>query len=259
MSYVLKIVVPSVPPYNHDAYGFADKLTRDSKGLAPAPRLVQFHDAITERFPCASSGAYNHADDGVVCPWGEPVLMACFEGDIGILTVAARPIEVIPFLLRRAGALALTVIDEQAGKVHRPATFCLTLDSIQKNVDINAVVAKLIPLLKLEREQVLEILATPRSVVRRRLDHVTAQRFAKTLDLVGCNCTVEKETQDGYTIPISGPGVLAQQLADLSKSDPDDDEFDSTDADDPPPPPSLIARVAGAIWQRLTRSHVQQW
>jgi hypothetical protein len=143
--------------------------------------------------------------------------------------------------------------------VHRPATFCLTLDSVQKNVDINAIVAKLMPLLKLNREEVLEILATPRSVIRRRLDHVTAQRFAKTLDLVGCNCTVEKETNGGYTIPISGPGATNQPLpaAYLSQSDPDDDEFEDGPGVSWSPP--WIVRVWNALWDRLTRSRVQQW
>ncbi len=174
MSYLLKIVVPAVPPYNHDAYGFADTLVRESKGLPPSPRLIQFHDALTARFPCASSGIYANSEDELVCPWGNAPLIACFTGDIGVIGSAARNVEVIPFLLRRAGALALTVIDEQAAKVHRPATFSITLDSVQKNVDRNAMVMKLVPLLKREADDVLELLATPRAVLKRRLDHVTA-------------------------------------------------------------------------------------
>lgn len=250
MSYILKIVVPSVPPYNHDAYGFADKLLRDSKDVPPAPRLIQFHDALVERFPCASSGAYL-MDETAVCPWADNPLMDCFAGDIGIISISARHVEVIPFLLRRAGALALTVIDEQAAKVHRPATFCLTLDSIQKNVDRDAIVAKLVPLLRRDRDDVLQMLATPRAVIRRRMDHVSAQRFAKTLDLIGCNCTVEKELgEQGMTIPISGPGARAVPIPPtyLSQSDPIDDEPDERS-------PSLLSR----LWQRLTRRRVQQW
>ncbi|SHG39330.1 hypothetical protein [Massilia sp. CF038] len=249
MSYVLKIVVPSVPPYNHDAYGFADKLLRDAKGQAPAPRLIQFHDAITERFPCASSGAYL-MDDSVQCPWAHNPLMDCFAGEIGIISITCRNVEVIPFLLRRAGALALTVIDEQAGKVHRPATFCLTLDSIQKLVDQDAMIDKLMPLLKRDRDEVLIMLATPKAVIRRRLDHVSAQRLAKTLDLIGCNCTVEKElAEDGMTIPISGPGARAAPIPStyLSQSDPIDDE------------PVRRASLLSRLWERVTRSRVQQW
>ncbi|QYF91744.1 hypothetical protein KY495_13145 [Massilia sp. PAMC28688] len=210
MNYVLKVVVPSVPPYNHDAYGFADALLRESHGAAPAPRLIQFHDALVARFPCISSGFYASAPEGAVCPWGERPLMAGFTGDIGIVHITARNVEVIPFLLRRAGALALTVIDEQANKVHRPATFCVTLDSIQKHVDHRAMISKLVPLFKRTPEEVEQLLATPKAVLRRRLDHVAAQRLAKTLDLVGCNCTVEKEMPElGVTIPISGPGFVA--------------------------------------------------
>ena len=209
MRYILKIVVPSVPPYNHDAYGFADTLVRESVGMAPAPRLIQFHDALTERFPCASTGAYDHADDGVECPWGDAPLMDCFTGDVGVLSIVARNVEVIPFLLRRAGALALTVIDEQAAKVHRPATFSVTIGNIQKHVDHDAMVAKLVPLLKREPGEVQDLLATPRAVLKRRLDHVTAQRFARTLDLIGCDCSVEKELPElGVTLPISGPGAV---------------------------------------------------
>ncbi len=212
MNYILKIVVPSVPPYNHDAYGFADNLLRESQGAAPSPRLIQFHDALTARFPCPSTGIYDNPEDGPVCPWGHVPLMEGFTGDVGVITIAARNVEVIPFLLRRAGALALTVIDEQANKVHRPATFSITLDSLQKNVDREAIVTKLVPLFKRTPEEVRDVLALPKAVLKRRLDHVTAQRFVRTLDLVGCNCTIEKEMPElGVTIPISGPGVVAQQ------------------------------------------------
>ena len=210
MNYILKIVVPSVPPYNHDAYGFADNLLRESAGLPPSPRLIQFHDALIARFPCPSTGIYDNAEAGVVCPWGHIPLMEGFTGDAGIVRITARNVEVIPFLLRRAGALALTVLDEQADKVHRPATFSVTLDSIQKNVDREAIVAKLVPLFKRSPEEIRDVLALPQAVLKRRLDHVTAQRFARTLDLIGCNCTVEKELPElGVTVPISGPGVLA--------------------------------------------------
>ena len=227
MNYILKIVVPSVPPYNHDAYGFADNLLRESVGQAPSPRLIQFHDALTARFPCPSTGMYTGAEGSPVCPWGPQPLMDGLTGDAGVIHIAARNVEVIPFLLRRAGALALTVLDEQADKVHRPATFSITLDSIQKNVDREAVVAKLVPLFKRSPEEVRQVLALPKAVLKRRLDHVTAQRFVRTLDLVGCNCTVEKEMPElGVTIPISGPGVIAPQR------NAQNDQFDSRSPQD---------------------------
>ncbi len=248
MRYILKIVVPSVPPYNHDAYGFADALVRESKEMPPAPRLIQFHDAITSRFPCASTGFYT--EDSAPCPWGDTPLMACFTGDIGVISVVARNVEVIPFLLRRAGALALTVIDEQASKVHRPATFCVTLGNIQKHVDHEAMVAKLVPLLKREPEEVRELLATPHAVLKRRLDHVAAQRFAQTLDLIGCDCTVEKEMLDlGVTVPISGPGALPPPPVPVWAQN---DEFDSSR----PEPEKKLAWPASwlvRVWDKLAR------
>ena len=247
MSYILTIVVPPVPPYNHDAYGFADALLRDSEGMAPAPRLIQFHDALTARFPCYSSGAYS-AVGAPVCPWGTTPLMSGLTGDIGVITVAARNVEVIPFLLRRAGALALTVIDEQASKVHRPATFCVTLDSIQAHVDRRAIIKKLVPLFKRTPEEVDAMLDTPRAVLRRRLDHVAAQRLARTLDLVGCNCTVEKETPEpGVTIPLSGPGLVASAAVQPRAQN---DEFDSSSPHDNAP------RGKGVSWSPCWVSRV---
>jgi hypothetical protein len=251
MRYILKIVVPTVPPYNHDAYGFADTLVKESAGMVPAPRLIQFHDAITARFPCASSGFYGHAEEGVVCPWGDEPLIDCFAGEAGVITIVARNVEVIPFLLRRAGALALTVIDEQASKVHRPATFSVTIANIQKNVDRNAMVAKLVPLLKRSAEEVKELLDTPHAVLKRRLDHVTAQRFAKTLDLIGCDCTIEKELPElGVTIPISGPGALAPPP--VTSSFAENDEFDSSVPEEKRPswPASWFLRVWDAVANR---------
>jgi hypothetical protein len=250
MRYILKIVVPPVPPYNHDAYGFADTLVRESAGMPPAPRLIQFHDAITARFPCGSTGFYDHADadEEAVCPWGERPLMDCFTGDVGVISIVARNVEVIPFLLRRAGALALTVIDEQAAKVHRPATFSVTLATIQKNVDRNAMIAKLVPLLKRAPDEVANLLDTPNAVLKRRLDHVTAQRFAKTLDLIGCDCTIEKEIPElGVTVAISGPGAVDPPP--LSRSFAEYEEFDSSVPE--PKRPSWPASWFLRVWEKV--------
>jgi hypothetical protein len=249
MRYFLKIVVPAVPPYNHDAYGYADMLVRESVGMPPAPRLIQFHDAITERFPCSTSGAYANDDvDGIVCPWGEAPLIACFTGNVGVLSVVARNVEVIPFLLRRAGALALTVIDEQAGTVHRPATFSVTVGNIQPHVDRNVMIGRLAPLLKRTPEEIATLLDTPNGALKRRLDHVTAQRLAKTLDLIGCNCNVEKELPElGLSVPISGPGAVTPPPV-ISWAE--RDEYDSA-MPEPERVSALRSWLAG-LWNRLT-------
>lgn len=246
MSYVIKIVVPPVPGSNRDAYGFADNLLRDSAGTAPSPRLRQFCDALSERFPCPSTGVYGDGVDGNVCPWGDAKLMHCFTGDIGVINIVARNVEVIPFLLRRAGTLALTVIDEQADRVHRPATFSVTLGAIQKHVDRQAMISKLVPLLKRTPEEVSQLLDTPHAVLKRRLDHVTAQRFAKTLDLVGCDCTIEKEMADaGITIPISGPGAAGLPVPPVVPYDTIKATATATEEDEVPS--SWVARVISKV------------
>lgn len=192
MSYILKVVVPPVPADNLSVRGFANALAHSSMDLPPSARLLQFYEAITARYPCASSGAYSRSS-AAACPWGDTPLIDCLTGDIGVITLTYKNIEVLSFVLRRAGALSLTVIDTQAGLVYRPARFRVVLTSIQKNVNTGAMLGKLVPLLKCTREQAVTMLATPNAVIRSRLDHVTAQRLVATMHLLGCNCKVEKE------------------------------------------------------------------
>lgn len=223
MRYILKIVVPSVPPYNHEAYGFAEDLVVASRGMPPASRLLQFYDAITARFPCASGGAYEDGKLGE-CPWGDTPLLAGFTGEVAVIAVSARNVEVIPFLLRRAGAFALTVVDEQAGKVHRPATFRVVLQAVSNDVITRDLATKLVPLLKRSDDEVLAILSRPQTVLKRRLDHVTAQRFAETLGLIGCICVVEKELGEGAVLvaPFTPPPVV--RPADVAANTPHAEE-----------------------------------
>lgn len=192
MSYILKVVVPPVPSDNLSVRGFANTLALSSMDLPPSARLLQFYEAITARYPCASSGAYSRAS-AAACPWGDTALLDCLTGDIGVIALSYKNIEVLSFVLRRAGALSLTVIDTQAGLVYRPARFRVVLTSIQKNVNTGAMLGKLVPLLKCTPQQAATMLATPNAVIRSRLDHVTAQRLVATMHLLGCNCSIEKE------------------------------------------------------------------
>ncbi len=196
MSYILKIVLPSVPPHNHEAFSFVDDLIASSAGVPPSPRLRQLYNSLTARFPCPSSGAYEDGKLGE-CPWGDPPLIKGFTGDVAVVSVAARNVELIPFVLRRAGSLAMTVLDEQVGKVHRPATFRVLFTGVSNNVIARDLATKLVPLLKRTDDEVLQLISRPGSVLKRRLDHVTAKRFVETMELIGCACEIEKETGDG--------------------------------------------------------------
>ncbi|MDQ1923147.1 hypothetical protein [Massilia pseudoviolaceinigra] len=210
MSYILKVVVPPVPSDNLSVRGFANTLAHTSMDLPPSARLLQFYEAITARYPCASSGAYSRAS-AAACPWADTPLIDCLTGDIGVISLSYKNIEVLSFVLRRAGALSLTVIDTQAGLVYRPARFRVVLTSIQKNVNTAAMLGKLVPLLKCTPEQAASMLATPNAVLRSRLDHVTAQRLVATMHLLGCNCSVEKEpsrsAQKAAAKPAAAPGA----------------------------------------------------
>lgn len=209
MSTILKILVPAVPPHNAEAYAFADALALRSFELPPNPRLLQFAAALTERYPCWSSGAYSGEAGRAACPWTETPLANCFRGDMGIIGITGLNPDVVPFVLRRAGAFALTVIDQQGGKVYRPATFCVAFKNVQKNVNTDAMVNKLMPLLKASREEVLTAIRTPDILLKCRLDYVTAKRFVATMDLIGCNCTIEKEV----LVPLAGAAAAGISAA----------------------------------------------
>lgn len=209
MSTILKILVPAVPPHNAEAYAFADALALRSFELPPNPRLLQFAAALTERYPCWSSGAYAGEAGRAACPWTETPLTNCFRGDMGIIGITGLNPDVVPFVLRRAGAFALTVIDQQGGKVYRPATFSVAFKNVQKNVNTDAMVNKLMPLLKASREEVLTAIRTPDILLKCRLDYVTAKRFVATMDLIGCNCTIEKEV----LVPLAGAAAAGISAA----------------------------------------------
>ncbi len=208
MRTTLKILIPTVPPHNADAYAFANALAQASTDEEPVARLVQFHDALVARYPCFSSGAYAGAGGREACPWSDSPLINSFRGDMGILGIDTTNPAVVPFVLRRAGAFALTVIDEEGGKVYRPATFSVVFSGVQKNVNVDAMVSKLMPLLKASRAEVMAALGTPHVMLKCRLDYVTATRFAATMDLIGCNCTIEKEV----LVPVGG-NLSANTLA----------------------------------------------
>lgn len=212
MSHTLKILVPAVPPQNAQAYEFANALAASCKDAPPAPRLVQFHAALTERYPCWSSGAYAGMVRSAKCPWKDTPLIDCFRGDIGIIGLTGVNPDVFPFVLRRAGAFALTVIDATENKVYRPASFSVAFVGVQKHVNIDAMVTKLMPLLKASRDDVLTAISSPNTLLKCRLDYVTAKRFAATMDLIGCDCVIEKDIMITEAAPVvdTAPPAAAQ-------------------------------------------------
>ncbi len=255
MSYTLKIVVPSVPAYNHEAFAFADELLASSHGIAPSPRMRQLYNLLTARFPCGSTGAYEDGKMGE-CPWADQPLMQAFTGDVAVITVAARQDELIPFVLRRAGALAMTVIDEQAGKVHRPALFKVLFSGVSNNVITRDLATKLVPLLKRSDDEVLQIISRPGSVMKRRLDHVTAKRFVQTMSLIGCACHIEKETGEGAVLVAPSQGTRTRGV-------PANEAEMAVEAPAPAPQPQPAAEIkpeepAGSwvsrTWDRISKT-----
>lgn len=243
MSHTLKILVPAVPPLNVEAYEFANTLAAACKDMPPSPRLVQFHAALTERYPCWSSGAYAGMVRSAKCPWKETPLIDCFRGDIGIVGLTGVNPDVFPFVLRRAGAFALTVIDEAENKVYRPASFSVAFVGVQKHVNIEAMVAKLMPLLKASRDDVLTAISTPNTLLKSRLDYVTAKRFAATMDLIGCDCLIEKEIMITEAAPAEA--AVIQVAAEVPPRPMARLEIDAPDGKGVSWSPSWIARVFG--------------
>ncbi|MES2126543.1 MAG: hypothetical protein V4463_04670 [Pseudomonadota bacterium] len=188
MSYNLAILAPAIPASDDAAFPVVRALlaTYGDDEAPPEPVLVRFHAAITKRFPCLSTGAEDS-------PWSDGPLINNFVGRVGVVGISMRHEEVIPAILDCAAELGLTVVDEQAGKIHRPPAMRVMLRGVGPGQDTPAVAARLVPVMKRTQEQIEALLYGPAIVVKKGLDRDTAQRYVDTLEGMGCTCSIEPD------------------------------------------------------------------
>ncbi|MET3131096.1 hypothetical protein AAKU55_001354 [Oxalobacteraceae bacterium GrIS 1.11] len=211
MSYILDIVVPRVPANDDAAYDFVDqlRLVYDGGVQPPAPALLAFHGALTQQFPCLST-----CDDETAlsqCPWSDGPLLSNFSGDMGSIGIASRLTEVLPFILRLASQLGLTVVDQQKDKIHRPPTVRVLLMGAQEGQDVEQLAGRLAPLFKRSQEQTRAMLSGPSLIIKKNLDRATAQRYVDTLSQLGCACSIEQEGGPAAT-PLAPAAPMAPAI-----------------------------------------------
>jgi hypothetical protein len=81
---------------------------------------VALHSALTARYPCLCS--YADDDDGAEeCPWADGPLINNFANEMAILAIRfSRADELVPFIVKEANSLGISVADGQTGKIYRP-------------------------------------------------------------------------------------------------------------------------------------------
>lgn len=122
MSYSLDFVVGQVPKDSKEAWAYLEEL-REAYYDDEEPRADVFdklHEVLTSRYPCLCS----YADDDPEMdksPWSDGPLINNFCSQMGMVAISFRRVdEVVPFAIKSALALGITVMDGQDMKIHRP-------------------------------------------------------------------------------------------------------------------------------------------
>jgi hypothetical protein len=117
MSYNIAICIPPVPTDDDEAWKAVDGLI-EARGPAP-PLFKLLHDQLTSKYPCICDLPDNRVDeDGV---WSDGPLWNDFGHRAAVLGIIySRVEEVLPFVVRTANALGLTVFDWGGPEIYRP-------------------------------------------------------------------------------------------------------------------------------------------
>jgi len=177
MSYQIQLTSVATPEADLDVFPFLNKLRQESGEQPPSALLKRFHDSLTALFPDT--------------PWSD----SHFAGDAGRMTVTYRRDEVVPHVLYLAGELGLTVVDNQSGKVHRPATYCVVLEGPAPGVALGDAANRLAALMQKPITEMLALLSGGRrKVVKKGVLRSQAQFYVDALkERAGCHATMALE------------------------------------------------------------------
>jgi hypothetical protein len=122
MSFTVDLIVGPLPESDKQAWQCVEVLRQsyydDEREKAPA--LVKLHAVLTARYPCLCS--YTDDDPRIdECPWADGPMMGNFSHEMGMLAISfSRADEVVPFIIKEANALGISVADGQSGEIFRP-------------------------------------------------------------------------------------------------------------------------------------------
>lgn len=177
MSYQIQLASVAAPEADLDVFPFMNKLWQDCGGQPPSALLKRFRDALTALFPDT--------------PWSD----SHFVGDAGRLSVDSRKHEVLPHLLYLAGEMGLTVVDNQSGEVHRPATYQVVLEGPAPGVTLGDAAQRLAAVQSKPITEMLALLSGGRrTVVKKGVLRAQAQYYVDALkERAGCHATLALE------------------------------------------------------------------
>jgi hypothetical protein len=122
MSYTVDLIIGELPQSDAEAWQAIEVLRARYYGdkAEKSPVLIALHQKLTDRYPCLCS----YADDDPrmeQCPWADGPMIDNFASEMGMLAVIfSRADEVVPFIIKSAIELGITVADGQSLKIYRP-------------------------------------------------------------------------------------------------------------------------------------------
>ncbi len=120
MSYSLVFAREGIPDTDQAAWSWTEEMMEpyyaDTRG--PHPEFRKLHDRLVATYPCLCSLPDDEVDEGV---WSDGPLIDNFMQDLGMVAFSySREDEVLPFVLKTAANLRITVFDHQTHTIHRP-------------------------------------------------------------------------------------------------------------------------------------------
>jgi hypothetical protein len=116
MSYNVAIVTHPIPAGDDAAWDAIDKLI-DAEGVVP-PVFKMLHDQLTAKYPCICTLSDDQVDDAL---WSDGPLWNNFGHRAAVLgMVYSKVAEGLPFLVKTANGLGLTVFDWAGPTIYRP-------------------------------------------------------------------------------------------------------------------------------------------
>ena len=223
MSYIIEIAVPALPDDDRLAWEAAIALRESQEDEAGKdPVLVRLLDILTAVYPCMSS--YPDGDPPLdECPWSDGPLIGNVGSRMAVFglngggqqAVAAR------FVTDAATMLGLTALDQQAGRIYRPAperhvtTYFVTVNGVSRGAGKDGVAGRLAQAFGRDPAQVRAMLDRRTAIVRTGLDRIGALQYRHTLLKFGCNSSMGPEIA-GLPILMEGgnqPAVLQRLRA----------------------------------------------
>jgi hypothetical protein len=121
MSYTVDLIVGPLSRRNEEAWKQIEMLREAyyDDEREKAPQLVALHGVLTAKYPCLCSYA-DDDEDMENSPWADGPMINNFSNEMGMLAISfSRAEEVVPFIVKSANQLGITVADGQTGEIHR--------------------------------------------------------------------------------------------------------------------------------------------